>query len=161
MTSKKYSREQRAEAAALMVCHGNSLVVSDMTGIPGSTLRHWHRNDEEFRSMCLEIWSDFGEEIKANLAQIVKESGEQVLDRLRLGDVIRDPRTGEQIRIPVKVRDLAVAGAIAFDKLRLAENQPTSIVAKTDLTALADKFRQLSKQWEEKQTNVVAQYETD
>ena len=145
----KYSRSDRTKAAAAMVSYGNSLVVSDQTGIPASTLRHWHRNDEEFQSMCQEIWVEFGEEIKANLAQIVKESGTQVLDRLRLGDVIRDPRTGEQVRIPVKARDLAVTGAIAFDKLRLAESQPTSIVRHEDsaekLKRLADDFRAISK----------------
>ena len=132
-----------------MVSSGNSLVVSDQIGIPASTLRHWHRNDEEFQSMMQEVWVEFGEEIKANLAQIVKESGTQVLDRLRLGDVIRDPRTGEQVRIPVKARDLAVTGAIAFDKLRLAESQPTTIVRHEDsaekLKRLADDFRAISE----------------
>jgi len=149
MTSKKYSRETRAEAVALMVLHGNSLVVSDLIGVPGSTLRHWQRHDEEFQSMYQQTWLEFGEEIKANLAQIVKESGEQVLDRLRLGDVIRDPRTGEQIRIPVKVRDLAIAGAIAFDKLALAESRPTSIIqhesSETQVMRLAEQFRAISE----------------
>ena len=66
MTSSKYSREDRYKAAAAMVAHGNSLVVAEQTGIPASTLRHWHRNDEEFQSMCQEVWVEFGEQEEKN-----------------------------------------------------------------------------------------------
>jgi len=146
----KYSRSKRLKAAAAMVAHGSSLVVSDQTGIPGSTLRHWRRNDEEFQSMCQEIWFEFGEEIKATLAQIVKESGEQVLDRLRGGDTVRDPKTGGLARVPMRGKDIAICGAVAFDKLRLAESQPTQIVRHEDTKAqidrLAEQFRAISDQ---------------
>ena len=50
------------------------------------------------------------------------------MDRIRNGDVIRDPKTGELVRVPIKGRDLAIIGGVSFDKLRLAENQPTNIV---------------------------------
>ena len=136
----KYTRSDRYKAAAAMVSYGNSLVVSAQTGIPGSTLRHWHRNDEEFQTMCQELWVEFGEEIKATLAQIVRESGEQVLDRLRGGDTVRDPKTGGLARVPMRGKDIAICGAVAFDKLRLAESQPTQI------DRLAEQFRAISDQ---------------
>jgi len=44
------------------------------------------------------------------------------------GYLIRDAKTGELVRVPIKGRDLAIIGAVSFDKLRLAENQPTKIV---------------------------------
>jgi len=145
----KYTRSVRFKAAAAMVSYGNSLVVSDQTGIPASTLRHWHRNDEEFQDMCQELWVEFGDEIKANLAVIVKESGEQVLDRIRNGDVIRDPKTCELVRVSMRGKDLAITGAVAFDKLRLAEAQPTSIVrhedSKEQLQRLAREFAAISQ----------------
>lgn len=78
--------------------------------------------------MCQEIKTEFGEKIKYKFAEIIKESAEQTLDRLRYGDVIRDTKTGELIRVPIKGRDLAIIGGVSFDKLRLAENQPTNIV---------------------------------
>ena len=154
--SSKYSRETRYQAAAAMVAHGNSLAVAEQAGIPASTLRHWHRNDEEFQSMCQEVWVEFGESIKSKLAAIIDESADQALDRLQNGDVVRDNRTGDLVRVPIKGRDAAIVGAVAFDKLRLAENQPTSIVAKThDVQALAQQFAALSEAWQEKQATVV------
>ena len=150
MTSSKYSRSDRLEAAAALVSHGNSLVVADQTGIPASTLRHWHRNDEEFQGMMQELWREYGEEVKATLAMIVKESGEQVLDRLINGDVHRDPSTGESYRLPMRGKEISGAGAIAFDKLALAESRPTSIVrhedSQTHLQRLADEFAAISRE---------------
>jgi hypothetical protein len=132
-----------------MVAHGNSLVFSDQTGIPASTLRHWNRNDEEFRLMCQELWIEFGEGIKSKLAAIIDESADQALDRLKNGDVVRDSRTGDLVRVPIKGRDAAIVGAVAFDKLRLAESQPTSIVRYEDtqqnLRQLAAEFAALSR----------------
>ena len=91
----------------------------------------------------------FGEEIKATLAQIVRRSGQQVLDRLRGGDTVRDPKTGTFVRVPMRGKDIAICGAVAFDKLRLAESQPTAIVrheeTKAQLEGLANEFRAISE----------------
>ncbi len=124
----KHTREDRYKAAAALVATGNSKAASRESGIPASTIRHWSHNDEDFQMMCQEIKSEFGEKIKYKFAEIIDESADQTLDRLRHGDVIRDTKTGELVRIPVKGRDAAIIGAVAFDKLRLAENQPTNIV---------------------------------
>ena len=149
MTST-YSPEARLRAATALVLTGNSLAASKETGIPGSTLRHWSRNDIAFQSLCEEVWCEYGATIKANLAQIVKEAGVEVLDRIRNGDVHRDSRTGELFRLPMRGREIAIAGAIAFDKLRLAESQPTSIVkhedSKTHLQRLAEEFAAISQE---------------
>ena len=78
--------------------------------------------------MCQEIRREFGEKIKHKLAEIIHESANETLDRVINGDVIRDTKTGELVRVPIKGRDLAIIGGVSFDKLRLAENQPTKIV---------------------------------
>ena len=156
-----YTREDRYKAAASLFARSNSIAASRETGIPASTIRHWSLNDIEFQEMGQEMRAEFGETIKNKLAAIVNEAADQTLDRLRNGDVIRDPKTGEQVRVPVKGRDAAIIGAVAIDKHRLLENQPTSIVAKTDVSALAEQFRQLSEQWCEKQINVIDQDKTE
>ncbi len=144
-----YTREDRYKAAASLFACSNSIAASRETGIPASTIRHWSLNDIEFQEMGQEIRAEFGETIKNKLAAIVNESADQALDRLRNGDVIRDPKTGDQVRVPVKGRDAAIIGAVAFDKLRLAESQPTSIVRHEDTKAqierLADEFRAISE----------------
>ena len=58
--------------------------------------------------------------------------------------------------MPINGEDAAIIGAVAFDKHRLIENQPPTIVAKPEaMNALAEKFRQLSTQWQEKQVGVA------
>lgn len=126
--TKKYTREDRYRVAALLFSTGNSMEVFRETGIPASTIRYWAHNDEDFQLMCQEIRAEFDDKIKYKYVQIIDESTDQVLDRLRNGDVMRDNKTGELIRVPVKAKEAAIIGAIVSDKLRLAENQPTTIV---------------------------------
>jgi len=145
----KYAREDRYKAAAALVATGNSIAASHESHIPASTIRHWTQHDEDFQLMCQEIKTEFGKKIKYKFAEIINESADQTLDRLRHGDVIRDPKTGELVRVPIKGKDTAIIGAVAFDKLRLAENQPTAIVQheKTDerLGRIAHEFRAISE----------------
>jgi len=124
----KHTREDRYKAAAALVATGNSIAAFRESGIPASTIRHWSHNDGDFQLMCQKIRTEFGEKIKFKLAKIIDESADQTLDRLRHGDVVRDNKTGELVRVPIKGKDAAIIGAVAFDKLRLAENQPTTIV---------------------------------
>jgi len=145
----KYAREDRYKAAAALVATGNSMAASRESHIPASTIRHWSHNDDDFQLMCQEIRTEFGEKIKYKLAEIIDESADQSLDRIRNGDVIRDTKTGELVRVPIKGRDLAIIGGVAFDKLRLAENQPTNIVqhesSKEHQGRLVEQFRAVSK----------------
>ncbi len=153
----KHPREDRYKAAAALVATGNSKAASRESGIPASTIRHWSHTDDDFQLMCQEIKTEFGEKIKYKFAEIIDESADQTLDRIRNGDVIRDPKTGELVRVPIKGRDLSIIGAVAFDKHRLILNQPTSISGKAeDYQALAKQFKELSEQWDEKQARVVA-----
>jgi len=124
----KHTIENRYRAAAALVATGNSKDASRESGIPASTIRHWAHNDDDFQMMCQEIRTEFGERIKHQLAEIIHESANETLDRVMNGDVIRDTKTGELVRVPIKGRDLAIIGGVAFDKLRLAESQPTAIV---------------------------------
>jgi len=128
----KYAREDRYKAAAALVATGNSKAASRESHIPAPTIRHWSCNDEDFQMMCQEIKTEFGEKIKYKLAEIIDEAADQTLDRLRNGDVIRDSKTGDLVRVPIKGKDSAIIGAVAFDKLRLAENQATTIVQQED-----------------------------
>jgi len=126
--ANKHTIENRYRAAAALVATGNSKSASRESGIPASTIRHWQHNDDDFQIMCQEIRTEFGEKIKHQLVEIIHESAKETLDRVINGDVIRDSKTGELVRVPIKGRDLAIIGGVAFDKLRLAENQPTNIV---------------------------------
>ncbi len=145
----KHTIENRYRAAAALLATGNSIAASRESGIPASTIRHWVHNDDNFQMICQEIRTEYGEQIKYKFAEIIHESAKETLDRVKNGDVTRDTKTGELVRIPVKARDLAIIGGVVFDKLRLAENQPTNIVqhenSEEHLKRLADQCTAISK----------------
>ena len=93
--------------------------------------------------------AEVGETMKLKYAKIIAESADQTLDRLQSGDVVRDQRTGELVRVPMRGRDAAIVGAVHFDKLRLLESAPTSIVRHEDtqknLRRLAEEFAAISR----------------
>ncbi|MBT5219892.1 MAG: hypothetical protein HOM16_10485 [Woeseia sp.] len=107
------------------------------------------------------VLPEFGERIKFKFAEIIDESADQTLDRLRNGDVVRDAKTGELVRVPIKGRDVAIVGAVAFDKHRLILNRPTTICGTSPaLQTLAKQFQQISDSWEEKKvTSIPGEYE--
>jgi len=147
----KYSLEDRYKAALALTATGNSKAASRESNIPASTIRYWDNNDEDFRLMCQEIRTEFGEKIKYKFATIIDESADQVLDRLRNGDVVRDTKSGELVRVPIKGKEAAIIGAIAFDKLRLIENQPTKIVkheTQAKLSRSIDNFNAISNAYD-------------
>ena len=100
--------------------------------------------------------AEIGESMKFRYAKIIEAAADELLDRLQNGDPVMDRTTGEIGRVPVKARDLAVAGGVTFDKMRLLDHQPTRITATTDVSKLAEQFAALSQQWQEKQTCVIA-----
>ena len=151
----KHTREARYKAAAALISTGNSKVAASESGVPSSTIRHWRQHDADFALICEELRAEFSERIKGQLTEIIEKANVETLDRLEHGDAIRDTKTGELSRLPIKGKESAIIAAVAIDKLRLLENQPTSIVAKTDVSALAEQFRQLSEQWCERQINVI------
>ena len=62
----------------------------------------------------------------------------------------------------MKGRDLAVVTGIVQDKARVQMGLATSIVGKTsDMKALAQRFRELSDKWDEKQAKVVSVQDKD
>jgi hypothetical protein len=99
--------------------------------------------------------------------------GVSLLERLRNENKDRFISTSQKIIDQATARTLetidgadcrtaATVGAIYFDKLRLALNQPTSIRGDTGgVAALAQQFAALSEQWAEKQANVVATIEPE
>ena len=156
--ANKHTIENRYRAAAALVATGNSKAASRESGIPASTIRHWAHNDDDFQMMCQEIRTEFGEKIKHKLAEIIHESAKETLDRVINGDVIRDTKTGELVRVPIKGRDLAIIGGVSFDKLRLAENQPTKIVQHDSEADLKRTLTKLEKIAEAYQRGDAAEY---
>ena len=140
----KYSDEDRRLAIVEYAVHGSLAKVVEHTGIPQQTLSGWKKTD---------WWVDHLSEVRLQNKDIIESGYEQAIligleaiqDRMVHGDTYIT-RDGEQDKKPVSLRDLSTATGIAYDKLRLHRNLPTSIKAEsTDarLNSLADKVREL------------------
>ncbi len=150
-----YDDTVKINAAYLYAASGNYSKVARNTNISRPTLMGWAKNSSVWVEALNKARQEISDEILASNLEIVIKTNEQVIDRVEHGDVVL--RNGKQVRVPMKGRDLAVVSGIKEDKARVALGQATSIVGKsTDMTALANEFRKLSEQWDEKQVNVVA-----
>lgn len=140
-----YSDADRQRAAAAVLSHGTSKRAGRLCGIPASTIRHWRTHDEVFIRMVSELEAEFGEKLRAEIVQIVGLATAELRDRLKNGDAVLHPKTGDEVRVPVKAKDAAVILGISFDKLRIIEGQPTRITQeRTSVDQLADKLAALS-----------------
>jgi len=130
MGNRSYTLEEKYEAAAAVVVSGTAEGASRQTGFPASTIRAWSQ-DEDFKILCQEVRAKYGDEIKGNLARIVKEGTVEIMDRIKDGDHVFDKK-GNVIRKKMSGRDLTIATGTMFDKLRVIEGQPTHIVHQSD-----------------------------
>ena len=115
----RYSDQQRREAVALYVLHGNWRRVSEIVHIPERTLNDWSIQGW-FATMLAELRAEKGAELDGAYTRIIHAATEQLLDRLTHGD----PYVfgGAVKRKPVAARDLALVAAITFDKRQLARS---------------------------------------
>ncbi len=151
----KYTDEDRKLAVVEYVVTGNLQRVSDNTGIPLSTVHSWSKLDW-WETLSGEVRSEKSAELDAKMTELIDISFEQAKDRVLDGD-FRVGKDGKLLRVPMSGRDLVIAGATVYDKQRLHRNQPTSIRGDGEtMESLGEKFKQLSRQWEEKQVNVVS-----
>ena len=143
----KYTDEQRHQAIVMYAVLGTGARVSRETGISEQTLSDWRKQ---------EWWIEGLEEVRSakqdEHINAYHELTKKALDKADRGiEALGDDLSASDIKA------LVVAGATATDKGRLLMNQPTSISSKsTDMSALADEFRKVSKQWDEKQIGVVS-----
>jgi len=136
----KYSDEERIQAAIHYAVTGSLVKTEEATGIPDSTIGTWKKQDW-WVELVGSVRNEKGEEHRAVYAKIVDKAQKQTLDKLP------DANAAQAHLIACQ----------ATDKVRLHDGMPTAITGKSeDMAALANEFRKLSQQWEEKQVNVVA-----
>lgn len=147
-----YPDEKRIEVVSLYACIGNPVDISSLTGVPVATIRGWRR-EGWFVDLLEEIRDENNEKLDSKFTEIVQKTQDLVLDRLENGDFVLT-KTGELVRKPVSVRDLALVGAITVDKRQIIRNKPTSIQEQqvtpvvSRLEQLADTFKSLANKKE-------------
>lgn len=144
MPGRQYSDTEREAAVAVYVAEGTYKAASDATGISADTIRAWKlRNAAWWEEAAERARAEYAPVHDAAIRQTMEASLEQLRDRVLNGDYVLD-KEGNQVRMPVKARDLVIAAGTMFDKLRIIRGQPTSIAGKADVTA-QDKLEALKQ----------------
>lgn len=141
-SGSSYTDDDRRRAISEYAVIGHIPTVSKNINIPESTLKDWRKKDW-WEASLIELRHETKDIIDAKLTGLIVSGFKAMQDRIDNGDTYIT-KDGKQALVPVKLRDIAVASGVAFDKLRLLRNEPTSIKAESAdsrLNQLAEKVR--------------------
>ena len=128
----QYTDVQRRQAVINYAILGNIRAVADHTGISDRTLYDWRQSDW-WDVVLQEVRDEKDNHFDSLFSNIVQQAAEKALEHINTCD---------------KPLDLIKVSAIAFDKLRLLRNLPTSIKADSQqsiLNKISDRLRELSE----------------
>ena len=138
-SGSKYSDDQRMEVAILYAISGNAKKVAKATGIPRTTIVSWKKADW-WDDAVATVRSEKADEHRAKYSELVDKAQQVALEKLP----------------EASAAQASIIAATATDKIRLHDGMPTEISGQSgDFKALANEFKKISQQWEEKQANVV------
>lgn len=147
--NKHWSVKDRVKACAAWLSSGNMHAVSDATGIPLGTLHTWKMQPWWFEQIE-RIKAAEDQELDNGFTKIVRKSQEIMLERLEHGDY-NQTKDGKLVRVPVKMRDAAIVGAISADKrrdLRAVQPSEAKVGMQERLKNLESQFTRLIKREE-------------
>jgi hypothetical protein len=141
---KTWDYKSRVTAVTAYLATGSNTEAAAVIGATEGTIRNW-RKAQWWEELALEIKQRKNDELDAKLSKIIDKVAETIEDRLDNGEAHYDTRTHEIVRVPVKMKDAAVVGAIGFDKRQLLRGDVTSrsetITTEQRLQSLADQFK--------------------
>ena len=124
----EWTKEDRQQAAIEYEVLGSFTKTSKSLGIPKQTIHNWSK-EEWWVELTGQVRTEKTAQHRAQYSLIVDLAQDRIIEDL--------PNATAQ--------QASVIGGIAFDKLRLIDNQPTSISANQDNKALADVCKELSR----------------
>ena len=144
-----WSDEKRVEAVTAYIALGKMPKVSQATDIPVNTLWAWKKYSNWWPELERTIRGEQNNEYSAVIGDIVTSSLLAIKDRVKNGDFIYNPRSGETVRVPVTAKSLNQVVNTLLDKRGklVRENQAESDSTvdekslENKLTQLADAFK--------------------
>lgn len=164
----QYSDEDRRSAVIEYFVHGVMTKVSDVTGIPKTTLAGWKNQSDWWHELALEVQDEVREHIHVQNLRIATKAGERVMHSLEHGDekLVWDKKKEKHVikRVKPTAKDSMVIDGIAQDKAQRYLGLPTEIHAKTadEFTkSFIEEFTQIAQTFKEKQARVVSTQGSD
>lgn len=144
-----WSDEKRVEAVTAYIALGKMPKVSNVTGIPVNTLWTWKKSSTWWTELERTIRGEQNNEYSAVIGDIVTNSLLAIKDRVKNGDFIYNPRSGETIRVPVTAKSLNQVvntlldkrGKLVKENLADSGNTTDEKTLENKLTQLADAFK--------------------
>jgi hypothetical protein len=138
--------------------YGSLAKTSKACRIPLTTLYDW-KQSEWWVPLTDEVRNEKEDEFRAGFSGIIETALFRAKDALEHGDtkLVKTKEGYQERRVPVSAKDAIVMAAIAFDKLRLSENLPTTISKTTDSQGIQAKLEELSELLERQEEKVVSE----
>jgi len=153
--------KKKLEAVTTYLGAGTLELTSAIINVPVQTLRSWKRTDW-WKQYLEDLQYEDNLKLDTKLEKIMNKSLDAVLDRVENGDVMYDPRTGKQVRIPAKLRDVQKVTNDLIDKRQLlrkvnvrAEKEPAPQVTADHLVQLAQAFAQFATGTKTQSVNII------
>ena len=130
-SGSKYSDQQRMEVAVLYAISGNATKVAKDTGIPRTTIVGWKKTDW-WDDAVTRVRSERADEHRAKYSELVDKAQQVALEKLP----------------EASARDAMIIAATGTDKIRLADNMPTTITGKEQSKEdLLKKFADIAREY--------------
>jgi hypothetical protein len=139
----RWTDQKKIEVVTTYLTVGNAPMTEAITGVSRETIRHW-KMAPWWKEIERELQDSENIELSAKLKKIVDKSIDVTLDRLEHGDTIFNPKTGELLRVPVKVREALRAIDSMVDKRQILQNKPTRI---TETRTIDDRLNKLAEEF--------------
>lgn len=133
---------KRIEVATLYAVLGSTNKVAELACVSQATVSTW-RKEPWFIQLLEDIRNENNDKIDVKFTETIHKALDLISDRLDNGDS-RLTKSGELVKVPVQIRDLALVAAINIDKRQILRNKPTQITQKQEVPVL-DKLDELAK----------------
>jgi len=136
-TGSKYTDADRRRAVVLYIVLGTDTAVAKELGCPRRTVGDWRRTDWWEQESTV-VRQEIEDKFRSKLRKVALEGTQLALDAIRSKEL--------------KGKEAMITAGIAYDKLRLSENRPTSITGQSTggiqarLEDIADKMLELEDQ---------------
>lgn len=145
-----WSDKKRLEVLTTFLATGSQAHTSAITGVPEETIRTWRKADW-WLERAKEIKSDNNIQLDQRLTKVMDKALDAVIDRIENGEYMYDPRTGDIVRVPAKLRDVQKVSNDMIDKKILLdkiskgkEEQQKQQITADHLVDLAKAFAQFA-----------------
>ena len=139
-----HTEQDKRRAVVAYFATGSSVKAAALTGVSERTIRRWRQTGEWWEGALEQVKRENQDELDAQYSAIITQAQEEVMDRLKNGDVVlvkTKDGYGEKRKL-VSGKDAAVIGAVTFDKRQILRTAP--VLAGTN-KALEEITRQLEE----------------